>query len=93
MLTSGATELYCFTKKKEGSMENEETTVAEILRYFFFLESGREKFHGDQEKILQWRGLSDDEVLVRASKWLCERDDTNPVLVWTVGNRCGQVRR
>ncbi len=60
-----------------------ELTTSDVLRYFLLLESQKPGF----ETILSWRDLSDAALNQRMRQWKDERTDTNPVLVWTVGNR------
>jgi len=60
---------------------------AEVVRHFLRLEATRSKYSNRKEELLAWCGLSDSEMMVNVRRFAGERDDVNPVLVYTVGVR------
>lgn len=60
-------------------------TAAEVVRHFLRLEARRSKFADRKDELLSWCELSDPEVMVNTRCFAEERDDVNPVLVYTVG--------
>jgi ParB-like nuclease domain len=61
--------------------------AAEVVRHFLRLEAGRSKFANRKDELFSWCELSDSEVMAKARRFAEERDDVNPVLVFTVGAR------
>jgi ParB/Sulfiredoxin domain len=62
-------------------------TSAEVVRHFLRLEATRTEFADRKDELLAWCGLPDAEVICKARQFAEERDDVNPVLVYTVGVR------
>jgi hypothetical protein len=60
---------------------------AEVVRHFLRLEAQRSKYSGRKDELLSWCELPDSEVLEKAKGFAEERDDVNPVLVYTIGIR------
>jgi hypothetical protein len=56
-----------------------------VIRHFLRIEASRRKYYKKKEEILSWCRLFDEEMLARARCFADERDDTNPVLAYTVG--------
>ena len=57
----------------------------EVVRYFLRLEAGRKKYSDLASDLLSWVNLPDRELLIQARKFADQRDDTTPLLVYTVG--------
>jgi hypothetical protein len=58
---------------------------AEVVRHFLRLEARRPKYSDRRDELLAWCELSDSAVMMNATRFANERDDVNPVFVYTGG--------
>jgi hypothetical protein len=58
---------------------------ADVVRHFLRLEASKAKYKEKKEAMLWWCSLPDEQLLKHARAFADERDDTNPVLAYTVG--------
>jgi len=64
-----------------------EVDMVEVLRHFMIMETSREKYKNMQDKMIRWLKFSDKRFIRKVRKFAKSRNDTNPVLVWTIGVR------
>ena len=58
---------------------------AEVVRHFLKLEATRRNYSDRKDELLSWCTLSNSEVMAKARDFAVQRDDRNPVSVYTIG--------
>lgn len=66
-------------------------STEDVIRHFLACEASGKKYKDRKEEIESWCGFPDEQLRERARRFSEERDDTNPLLEYTVGHRSREM--
>ncbi len=64
---------------------------ADVLRHFLRLEASCGRYAERRDEILHWCDLGEGELITRVQQFMKDRGDTNPALLYLVGERASRI--